>query len=221
MTTRILVLGPLPPETLSALESLPGGATILPPAESHELLSRIAADQPDLVVEGAHAVDWSGLSSLLHQILESEFARACRYRHPLSILIVGIDGVDALAATHGESAVDRFRASLAEALRRSLRQIDVVAHTAPNEIAALLPETTAAGARIVAERVRSLASRLIVKSGADDSRPALPIKASVSVGVCDVPRESLACADDFLAAARAARRQAEANGGDRIHAAAD
>jgi diguanylate cyclase (GGDEF)-like protein len=216
VTTRILLLGPVPPETLAALEALPGGATILPPADAHELLSRIAAEQPDLVVEGAHSVDWAGSASLLHQILESEFARAVRYRHSLSILLIGVDGVDGLAATHGADAVDRFRAALAEALRRSLRQIDVVARTGSNEIAVLLPETTAAGARIVAERTRALASRLIVKSGQERERKGLPIKASVSVGLCDAPRDGLASAAEFLAAAREARHRAENGGGDRV-----
>lgn len=218
MTTRILVLGPVPPELLTALTELPGGATILRPAEAHELLSRVASDQPDLVVEGAHAVDWAASASRAHALLEREFVRAVRYRHPLSLVLVGVDHVDGLAATHGGEAIDRFRAALAEALRRSLRQIDVVARTGANEIAVLLPETTAAGARIVAERTRALASRLLVKSP-EGERKGLPIKASVSVGVCDAPRDGLLSAGEFLAAARDAKGRAEAQGGDRVDVA--
>jgi GGDEF domain-containing protein len=170
--TRILILGPVSPETLAALEGLPGGVTILAPADAHELLTRVASEQPDLIVEGSLAVDWAGSSSLLHQILDSEFARAVRYRHPLAILLVSVDGADALNATHGVQAADGFRAALSEAMRRSLRQIDVVARTGPNEFTVLLPETTAAGGRIVAERTRALASRLIVKGGRDGERRA-------------------------------------------------
>jgi diguanylate cyclase (GGDEF)-like protein len=214
--TRILLLGPVPPETLAALEGLPGGVLILPPADAHELLTRVATEQPDLIVEGSLAVDWSGSSSLLHQILESEFARAVRYRHPLSLVLVGVDRVDALAETHGVPAADRFRSALAETMRRSLRQIDVVARTGPNEFTVLLPETSAAGGRIVAERTRALASRLIVKGSHEGERPALPIKATVSVGVCDAPREGLASAGELLAAARAALGRAESAGGDRV-----
>lgn len=219
MPTRILILGPVAPEALAALEGLPGGATILPPAEAHELLSRVASDQPDLVVEGSNATDWAGSSALLHQILDSEFARAVRYRHPLALLIVGVDGVEALTATHGVQATDGFRAALAETMRRSLRQIDVVARTGPNEFAVLLPETTAAGGRIVAERTRALASRLLVKTGGDAERRALPIKATISVGVCDAPRESMTSAADLLDAARTARRRAESGRGDRVEVA--
>jgi diguanylate cyclase (GGDEF)-like protein len=218
VTTRVLVLGPLPPELLAALAALPGGATILPPAEAHELLSRVASDQPDLVVEGAHAVDWAGSASRARGLLDREFVRAVRYRHPLSLVLVGVDHVDGLAATHGDEAIDRFRAALAEALRRSLRRIDVVARTGSNEIAVLLPETTAAGARIVADRTRALASRLLVKSP-EGERKGLPIKASVSVGVCDAPRDGLLSAEDFLDTARAAKDRAEAAGGDRVDVA--
>lgn len=216
MPTRILLLGPVPPEALAALESLPGGVTILAPADAHELLSRVASEQPDLIVEGSQAVDWAGSSSLLRQILDSEFVRAVRYRHPLALLLVSVDGAESLTATHGPEAADSFRAALAETMRRSLRQIDVVARTGPNEFTLLLPETTASGGRIVAERTRALASRLIVKGGREGERRALPIKTTVSVGVCDAPREGLSSAEDLLAVARAALRRAESSGGDRV-----
>jgi diguanylate cyclase (GGDEF)-like protein len=211
---RILVLGEVAPETLAALARLEPGTEVLPPPAAHELLSRIATDEPQLVVHGTGAFDWAGSSSLLHQVLDSEFARATRYRHPLSILLLAIDRGEALLDTHGAPAVDEWRRGLAEALRRSLRQIDVIARTGANEIAILLPETTDAGARVVAERARALASRLLVK--AEGSRRALPVKASVSVGLCDAPRDGLESSADFLAAARASLKRAADAGGDRV-----
>lgn len=219
MTVRILVLGPLAEETRAALEALPGGARILPPAEAHELLGRITSDEPDIVVERAHAIDGAGSASSFHRILEIEFARAVRYRHPLSVLVVGIDGTPSLTVAHGDDAVLRFRAALADMLRRSLRQIDVVATTASDELAILLPETTAAGARIVADRARALASRLIVKGDSPEGRHALPIKASVSIGLCDAPQDQWRTAEAFLQAARTARRLGESAGGDRTEVA--
>jgi hypothetical protein len=65
------------------------------------LLTRVASEQPDLI-EGSLALDWAGSSTLLHQI-SSEFARAVRYRHPLSLVVVGIDGAEALTR-HGALA---------------------------------------------------------------------------------------------------------------------
>ena len=216
MPIRILVLGPVAPATLEALKRLPEEVEILPGAEAHEMLTRIATDQPNLVVAGDGAMDWAGSSSLLHQVLDSEFARAVRYRHPLSVVLVGVDGMDRVVGTHGELTFERWRGALAETLRRSLRQIDVLARTGPNEIAILLPETTAAGARVVAERARGLASRLIVKLGGAGGRPGLPVKASVSVGVCDAPRDGLGSSGEFLDAARSALARAVAAGGDAV-----
>ena len=216
MPLRILVLGEVTSETLAALARLEPGAEVLPPAAAHDLLSRIATDEPQLVVLGAGTVDWAGSSSLLHQVLDSEFARAVRYRHPLSILLLAIDHGEALVETHGASAVDEWRRGLAEALRRSLRKIDVIARTGANEMAILLPETTGAGARVVAERARALASRLLVKADGPAARRALPVKASVSVGLCDAPRDGLESIGDFLSAARTSLSRAAEAGGDRV-----
>lgn len=215
---RVLLLGPVPTETTEALERLPGGVDLLSPAEAQTLLSRIAGDQPDVLIEGGGALDWVGPASGFHHVLECEFVRSVRYRHPLSVLVVGIDGVRDLSATHGGDGVECFRAALFEMLRRSVRRIDVVAQTGIDEVAILLPETAAAGASIVAERIRALSSRLIVKGPGTAGR-ALPIKASVSVGLCDAPRDGLASAAAFLSAARAARLTGERAGGDRIEVA--
>jgi diguanylate cyclase (GGDEF)-like protein len=220
LALRILVLGSVAPETLAALARVEPGTEILPPAAAHELLSRVATDGPDLLIHGTGMLEWAGSSSLLHQMLDSEFARATRYRHPLSILLLAIDHLEALAETHGGAALDEWRRALAEALRRSLRQIDVIARIAPNELAILLPETTMAGARVVAERARTLATRLIVKGDAAAARPALPVKASVSIGVCDAPRDGLDSSGAFLEAARASLGRAAEAGGDRVDAPA-
>jgi len=216
LALRILVLGPIAPETLETLARLEPGVEVLPPAAAHDLLTRIATDEPQLVVHGAGAIDWAGSSSLLHQVLDSEFARATRYRHPLSILLLAVDHLDALVATHGAAALDEWRRGLAEALRRSLRKIDVIARTGANEIAILLPETTDAGARVVAERARALATRLLVKGEPAAARRALPVKASVSVGLCDAPRDGLESSGGFLDAARSSLRRAVEAGGDRV-----
>ena len=156
MTLRVLVLGSVTPEALAALAELPGGAELLASTEAHALLSRIATDQPHLVVAGPGTFDWAGSASQLHGILDGEFTRAMRYRHPLSLLLIGIDRVNDLDATHGEGAVESYRAAVADALRRSLRRIDVVARTGANEIAVLLPETTAVGACVVAELFKNV-----------------------------------------------------------------
>lgn len=216
MAIKVLVLGTVEAALLDALRRSGGDVEIVPPAEAHAILGRIAADPPQLLVAGAGAFDWAGSASLLHQVLDSEFTRAVRYRHPLSVVLVGIDRLADLTATHGTDALETWRASFAEALRRSLRRIDVLARTGEDEIAVLLPETSAAGARAVASRAVAIASRLIVKGEAGADRKALPVKASVRVGIADAPRDGVASAEGFLAAARAALGRARERNGEGV-----
>jgi GGDEF domain-containing protein len=61
---------------------------------------------------------------------------------------------------------------------------------------------------------------LIVKGDAAAARPALPVKASVSIGVCDAPRDGLDSSGAFLEAARASLGRAAEAGGDRVDAPA-
>jgi len=219
VSVRILVLGPVPDDVRAALAALPGGPEIVAAPDAHAALAVLASAPPDLLVEGAHALDAALTATSFHRALATEFARAVRYRHPLALLIVGIDDAPNLISSHGERPVQRLSASLAEMLRRSLRQIDVLAPLGA-ELAILLPETSALGARSVAERIRALAARILVKGDASASRHSLPVKASVSVGICDAPRDGWTTAEAFLEAARSARRRGEEAGGDRTEVAA-
>src|SRR5262249_28838886 len=186
----------------------------------HAALAVLAGAPPDLLVEGAHALDAALTASSFHRALAIEFARAFRYRHPLALLVVAIDDAPALISSHGERPVQRLNDALAEMLRRSLRQIDVLAPLGAAELAVLLPETSASGAQSVAEPIRVLAARIIVKGDSPANRPSLPVKGSVSVGICDAPRDGLTTAEAFLEAARSARRRGEEAGGDRTEVAA-
>src|SRR5262245_28511874 len=220
MSVRILVLGPVPDDVRAALAALPGGPEIVAAPDAHAALAVLASAPPDLLVEGAHAFDAALTTASFHRALATEFARAARYRHPPSLRIVGIDAAPGLISSHGERPVQRLNDALGAILRRSLRQIDFLAPLGAAEIAILLPETSAPGARSVAERIRALATRIIVKGESGDHRPSLPVKASVSVGICDAPRDGITTAEAVLEAARSARRRGEDAGGDRTEVVA-
>jgi GGDEF domain-containing protein len=100
-------------------------------------------------------------------------------------------------------------------MRRSLRRIDSSPARA-RRVHHAASGNERCGGRIVAERTRAIGLALIVKAGREGERRALPIKATVSVGVCDAPREGFTSAGELLAAARAALRRAESAGGDRV-----
>jgi diguanylate cyclase (GGDEF)-like protein len=148
------------------------------------------------------------------ELLDNEFLRSVRYRHPLSLVLTSIDDLDGLVRDHGRSPVRTFLGVLRSSLQRSVRQVDLVLRSRPEEIAVLLPETTAGGALIVAERLRVQSRRLLFKPSPVAHRPSLPIKITASVGIVDAPRVGLESSADFLSWARQAVERSRSQGGE-------
>ncbi len=95
-----------------------------------------------------------------HEAAGAEIERARRYQHPFSVVVVDL----------GTRVGDDLVRSAAVALRGALRATDVVARLGRDEFIALLPETTAASARIVLEKLRAGVADLRTTDG----RPAAP-----------------------------------------------
>jgi diguanylate cyclase (GGDEF)-like protein len=89
----------------------------------------------------------------LEKALTQEWLRAQRSLAPLALLLADIEGFTAYNARLGEEKGDGCLKSVADALRAAAhRPIDVLGRFAGGKFALLLPETDAAGARIVAQR---------------------------------------------------------------------
>lgn len=95
-----------------------------------------------------------------HEAAGAEIERARRYQHPFSVAVVDL----------GNRVGDELVRSAAAALRSALRATDLVARLGRDEFIALLPETTAASARIVLEKLRAGLADLRM----GDGRPAVP-----------------------------------------------
>ena len=80
-----------------------------------------------------------------HEAAGAEIERARRYQHPFSVAVVDL----------GSRVGDDLVRAAATVLRGALRATDVVARLGRDEFIALLPETTAASARIVLEKLRA------------------------------------------------------------------
>ncbi|MDZ4179671.1 MAG: sensor domain-containing diguanylate cyclase [Coriobacteriia bacterium] len=119
----------------------------------------------------------------LQQRLEEEFGRAERFGHTLSLIMLDIDNFKEFNDTYGHPRGDRVLQMVSSIIRSNLREIDVAARYGGEEFVIVLPETDAAGARHVAERIREgvEAAEFI---GAEDIAP---IHRSISVGVAAVP----------------------------------
>jgi diguanylate cyclase (GGDEF)-like protein len=96
-------------------------------------------------------------------LVENEWDRFQRYMRPLSLMIIDIDAFKAINDRWGHDAGDRALKHVADLCANSKRTTDVVARIGGEEFAMLLPETTAADARVLAERLRRKVKQSILR----------------------------------------------------------
>jgi diguanylate cyclase (GGDEF)-like protein len=133
-----------------------------------------------------------------------ELERAVRFRERFSLVIVDLDDFKAVNDTHGHLIGDAVLIETAQRLVDQTREVDTVARFGGEEFVLLLPQTDAAGAVRVAEKVRDevAANPVITDAGA------LPV--TLSAGVACHPDDGasiealLGAADEALYAAKAA-----------------
>ena len=90
----------------------------------------------------------------LDERLDEEIARARRYKTPLSFLMLDVDKFKQYNDSFGHIAGDEALQMVAKVLKANVRSIDLVARYGGEEFAVVLPNTDAAGARILADRLR-------------------------------------------------------------------
>jgi diguanylate cyclase (GGDEF)-like protein len=97
-----------------------------------------------------------GNKKRLDQLVHKEIPRALRHNRELSLLMVDIDHFKDVNDTYGHLAGDSVLKDLAGILQKRLRPDDELGRYGGEEFAAVLPETSLAGATKIAEDLRSL-----------------------------------------------------------------
>lgn len=216
----ILVPRALQPEQLQELISL--GADAVVPADQLPLLAahvhrllRLRQGIRALAMEAQKLETLSitdGLTQLFnHRFfqdrLREEFRRAQRYDDPLALVLVDLDHFKAINDTWGHPVGDQVLHDVGEALRRSVRETDVVCRYGGEEFCAILPKTHLAGAITVAERIwRELGS----------SRVGPGLRITGSLGVSGFPGRGITTPEQLLRAADEALYRAKTEGRNRI-----
>ncbi len=185
------------------------------PFSGRELKSRIertlrSARRETHLQELARTDPLTGLANVraFRARLEEEVKRAHRYHTPLACVMVDMDRLKPINDELGHVAGDVAIASLAELIRRELRETDFGARYGGDEFVVLLPHTSAGEARIFAERVRAR----LRESQVHVHGHRLPLAASFGVGALgdDPPDETgeqmVRRADAALYAAKRAGR---------------
>lgn len=85
-----------------------------------------------------------------------ELARATRFDRPLSLLVIDVDDLREINNRHGHIAGDAALVTLADLLRETRREYDICARIGGDEFVMLLPESGAAEAATIKERLAQL-----------------------------------------------------------------
>jgi diguanylate cyclase (GGDEF)-like protein len=99
--------------------------------------------------------------------LEYELKRGMRYKRPVAICFISVDGTKEVKKMYGAQAGDRLVKLAAEAVAGSIRDVDFAARYSADVVALLLPETNANGVKVPAERVRQKIRNQVIELGGE------------------------------------------------------
>ncbi len=116
--------------------------------------------------------------------LEENLRRSQRYGEPLALILVDCDRLKHINDEHGHLSGDRAIQALADVMRITLRETDVIARLGGDEFAALLVSADEAHAGDVVERLRRTVRSLRLIS--DEGRE---IGLSISAGTAFYPKD--------------------------------
>jgi diguanylate cyclase (GGDEF)-like protein/PAS domain S-box-containing protein len=143
------------------------------------------------------------------ELSEVEVARAARYGHPMTVVMLDLDHFKIINDTFGHGFGDTVLHKLSGVLRRHLRRSDVVGRMGGEEFAVLLPQTETTPAVATLERVRSAVETMALDGAAEPD-----CRVTVSIGLVGLRAgETL---DEVLRRADAALYKAKAAGRNRL-----
>lgn len=124
--------------------------------------------------------------------LERELARAARHDRPLSLVLFDLDHFKVINDQHGHLAGDAILKGLAQRLKQTVREVDIVARYGGEEFVVVAPQTDLKQAEFFAERLRRKICDDVFPSDGKD------LKVSVSIGVAETLADAVECEDDLI-----------------------
>lgn len=141
--------------------------------------------------------------------LEEELSRYRRFNHPVSVVLLDLDGFKAVNDGYGHAVGDDTLRDIAQILMKHSRGINVVSRYGGDEFAVLLVETSKAGARLYADRIREVVAKYPFSHGK---------VITASFGVASLPDDEAGTAEDLFRAADEALYAAKRAGKNQVAA---
>lgn len=124
--------------------------------------------------------------------LQETVQLAARHAFSTSVLVLDLDHFKAINDTYGHLAGDHVLAALGICVQQQLRRSDVAGRYGGEELVVLLPHTPAAGALIIAERLRAAIEQLRLHWNGQE------ITVTVSIGIASLPHQFVQVPEDLV-----------------------
>lgn len=168
-----------------------------------ELMRRRSAEERQ-----RHLAQNDELTGLLNRralsaCLELEWKRRREDGRKLSVIMIDLDHFKPINDTHGHAMGDTVLTRMGELLREASRENDIAARYGGEEFCVVLPNTAAAEAHTVAERIRfQLAAQSFQTDGAESIRMTCSAGVASAIASDESAESLLRRADDALYAAK-------------------
>jgi len=164
-----------------------------PPMDERQLVALITDGQTGLLN-----------ATYFHLRMEEEFKKSWRFQWSYALLLIEVQGLEALERRESRAAADALVLDIAGEVLTASRDVDLSARLSRNRFAMLLPGTPAAGARTMVQRIMS---QVLDQCGEG---------ISLSVGLTEAPQEGLTTVDEFMTRSEAALSLARSQGANQI-----
>src|SRR6267142_2609940 len=124
--------------------------------------------------------------------LEEEISRFRRFNHPVSVVVLDLDGFKSVNDEFGHAVGDETLRDVGQILMKHSRGINVVSRYGGDEFAVLLVETSKSGARLYADRIRQVVATFPFSHGK---------RITASFGIASLPDEEAQTSEDLVRAA--------------------
>jgi len=139
--------------------------------------------------------------------LEEEISRYRRFNHPVSVVVLDLDGFKTVNDEFGHAVGDDTLRDIGQILMKHSRGINVVSRYGGDEFAVLLVETAKSGARLYADRIRQVVATFPFSHGK---------QVTASFGVASLPDDEATTSEELFRAADEALYAAKRAGKNQV-----